>query len=59
MAQLKIKLVRSLVGRKDGQIATADSLGLRKIGDETIQPNNDATKGKIAKISHLIEVTEA
>ena len=59
MAQLKIKLVRSLVGCKDGQIATADSLGLRKIGDETIQPNNDATKGKIAKISHLIEVTEA
>ncbi|MBE6905451.1 50S ribosomal protein L30 [Marasmitruncus massiliensis] len=59
MAQLKIKLVRSLVGRKDGQIATADSLGLRKIGDETIQPDNVATKGKIAKISHLIEVTEA
>jgi large subunit ribosomal protein L30 len=59
MAQLKIKLVRSLVGCKDGQIATADSLGLRKIGDETSQPDNAATKGKIAKISHLIEVIEA
>ena len=59
MAQLKIKLVRSLVGRKDGHIATADSLGLHKIGDETIQPDNAATKGKIAKISHLIEVIEA
>lgn len=59
MAQLKIKLTRSLVGCKDGQIATADSLGLRKIGDETTQPDNAATKGKIAKISHLIEVTEA
>lgn len=59
MAQLKIKLVRSLVGCKDGQIATADSLGLRKIGDETTQPDNAATKGKIAKISHLIEVIEA
>ena len=55
----KIKLVKSLVGRKDDQIATAKSLGLRKIGQETIQPDNEATKGKIAKIAHLIEVTEA
>ncbi|MEM1485176.1 50S ribosomal protein L30 [Oscillospiraceae bacterium PP1C4] len=59
MAQFKIKLVKSLVGRKDDQIATAESLGLRRIGNETIQPENAATKGKIAKISHLIEVTEA
>ena len=58
MAQLKIKLVKSLVGRKDDQIATAESPGLRKIGNETVQPDNAATKGKIAKISHLIEVTE-
>ena len=55
----KIKLVKSLVGRKDDQIATANALGLRKIGQETIQPDNEATKGKIKKISHLIEVTEA
>ena len=55
----KIKLVKSLVGRKDDQIATAKSLGLRKIGQETIQPDNEATKGKMKKISHLIEVTEA
>ncbi len=55
----KIKLVKSLVGRKDDQIATAESLGLKKIGQETIQPDNAQTKGKIAKISHLIEVTEA
>ncbi len=47
------------MGRKDDQIATAKSLGLRKIGQETIQPDNEATKGKIKKISHLIEVTEA
>ncbi len=44
MAQLKIKLVKSLVGRKDDQIATAESLGLRKIGNETVQPDNAATK---------------
>ncbi len=59
MATLKIKLVKSLIGRKDDQIATAYSLGLRKIGDMTEQPVNEATKGKVTKISHLVEVTEA
>ncbi|MDE6539730.1 MAG: 50S ribosomal protein L30 [Ruminococcus sp.] len=55
----KIKLVKSLIGRKKDQIATAESLGLRKIGDVTVQPDNAQTAGKINKISHLIEVTEA
>lgn len=55
---LKIKLVRSLIGQKKEKIATARSLGLQKIGDETLQPANDATRGKIQKISHLVEVTK-
>ena len=59
MANLRIKLVKSLNGRLDKHIATANSLGLHKIGNETVQPDNAATKGKIAEISHLIEVTEA
>jgi large subunit ribosomal protein L30 len=54
-----IKLVKSLIGRKKDQIATAQSLGLKKIGDVTTQPDNAQTQGKINKISHLIEVTEA
>ena len=55
----KIVLKKSLIGRKKDQIATAESLGLRKIGDATIQPDNPQTEGKIRKIIHLIEVTEA
>ena len=55
---LKIKLVKGFIGRKDDQIATAISLGLRKIGAETLQPDNAATRGKIAKIAHMVEVTE-
>lgn len=58
MADIKIKLVKSLIGSKKDQIATAHSLGLRKIGNETVQPNNSQTQGKIAKISHLVEVAE-
>ena len=54
-----IKLVKSLIGRKKDQIATANSLGLKKVGDLSVQPENEATLGKIQKISHLVEVTEA
>ena len=49
-----IKLVKSLIGRKKDQIATAQSLGLKKVGDTTTQPDNAPTQGKINKISHLI-----
>ena len=59
MENVKIKLTKSLIGRKDAQIATAYSLGLRKIGDVTVQPDNAATQGKIKKIIHLIEVANA
>ena len=55
----QIKLVKSLSGRKKDQVATANSLGLKKIGDVTVHPENAATLGKIQKISHLVEVQEA
>ena len=58
MANLKIKLVKSLNGRLEKHIATAESLGLRKIGQVTIQPDNNQTRGKIAKIGYLLQVTE-
>ena len=58
MANLNIKLVKSLSGRLDKHIATAHSMGLRKIGDSTIQPDNAQTRGKIAQIGYLLQVTE-
>ena len=56
---MTIKLVKSLIGAKKDQIATAHALGLRKIGDATQQPDNAQTKGKVAKIIRLVEVSEA
>jgi large subunit ribosomal protein L30 len=55
----KITLVKSLIGRKKDQIATAQSLGLKKVGDVKVQPDNAQTEGKIKKIVHLIKVEEA
>ena len=59
MEKVKVVLVKSLIGAKPNQKATAASLGLHKIGDENVQPDNAQTQGKIRKISHLVEVTEA
>ncbi|MBQ9940987.1 MAG: 50S ribosomal protein L30 [Clostridia bacterium] len=56
MANLKITLAKSLIGRLDKQIKTAASLGLKKINDVTVQPDNAATQGKISTISHLVTV---
>ena len=59
MADIKVKLVKSLIGSTKPQIATAHALGLHKIGDVSVQPENAATQGKVRKISHLIAVREA
>ena len=53
---ITIKLVRGFAHRLDAQIATCKSLGLRHIGDVTTQPDNAATKGKLAKIAHMVEI---
>ena len=56
VASLQIKLTRSLIGSKKDQIATAHALGLHKVGDVSVQPDNAQTQGKINKISHLVSV---
>ena len=53
---MKITLVKSLIGCKKDQIATALSLGLKKVGDCVEQPDNPQTQGKIKKIGHLVTV---
>lgn len=56
---LKITLEKSLIGRFDKQKKTAASLGLRKIGDVSVQQENAATNGKIEVIKHLVKVEKA
>ena len=58
MKTFKITLVKSLNGRHKKHIATAESLGLKKIGDTTVQPDNAMSMGKINQISYLIRVEE-
>ena len=58
MANMKITLKKSLVGRLEKHIATAHSLGLKKINSETVQPDNAQTRGKLQQIGYLLEVVE-
>ena len=58
MEKVKVVLVKSLITAKPAQKATAEAMGLRKIGDVTVQPDNAATRGKIAHIGYLLQVTE-
>ena len=52
----KVTLVRSLIGALPKQIATAQTLGLRKIGDSMIQKDDAVLAGKVKVISHLVSV---
>jgi large subunit ribosomal protein L30 len=58
MANLKITLKKSLIGRSKDQLATVEALGLRKIQQTVVKPDNEAIRGMVAKVQHLVEVSE-
>ncbi|WP_297630565.1 50S ribosomal protein L30 [uncultured Clostridium sp.] len=58
MAKLRITLVKSLIGRKKEHIATANALGLNKIGKTVEHEGTPQINGMINKISYLIKVEE-
>ena len=57
-AMVTITLKKSLIGALQAQKDCAAALGLKKVGDVKVHPENAATMGKIAKISHLVEITK-
>lgn len=58
MAKLKITQIRSTIKRKENQKRTIEALGLRKLNQSVIQPDNPQIRGMINKVSHLIRVEE-
>jgi large subunit ribosomal protein L30 len=59
MAQIKVTLKKSLIGRLDSHIKTANALGLKKIRDEKIHNDTPQIQGMIKKVSYLLDVTNA
>ena len=58
MAELKVTLKRSFIGRPQNQRDTVKALGLTKINSSVVKPANEAIKGMINTVSHLVDVEE-
>ena len=58
MAEVKITLTRSLIGRPQNQKDTVKALGLNKVNSSVVKPVNDAINGMVNTIAHLVEVEE-
>jgi len=59
MATVTVKLVRRRFGNSPKQRGTLAALGLKKIRQERSFEKTDAVLGQIAKVKHLVEVTES
>ena len=58
MAELKVTLKRSIIGRPQNQRDTVKALGLTKINSSVVKPSNEAIKGMINTVSRLVDVEE-
>ena len=52
----KVTLTKSLIGALPNQKATAQTLGLRKIGNFSIQKDDAVLAGKVKVLAHLVTV---
>ena len=56
--KLKVTLQKSTIACKQDQIATVRALGLKKIRSTNTLPDNDAVRGMIFKVKHMVTVEE-
>jgi large subunit ribosomal protein L30 len=59
MANLKVTLVKSTIGAIPKHKKTVEALGLKKLNKTVVLPDNDATRGMVAQVKHLVKVEEA
>ena len=55
---LKVTLVKSTIGAVPKNRKTVESMGLRKLNKSVVLPDNEATRGQIRQIGHLVKVEE-
>ena len=58
MANVKVRQVRSVIGRNKDQQETLRTLGLKRIGDEVVRDDRPEVRGMIATVTHLVDVEE-
>ncbi len=55
---LKITMIKSMNGRPEKHRKVLRSMGLAKMHRQVELPDNPATRGMIAKVSHMVKVEE-
>lgn len=58
MAKLKITLTKSPISQKQNQQLTVKSLGLRKMHQTVVLPDNESNRGMVHTVRHLVTVEE-
>ena len=58
MTSLKVRQVRSGVGGRQYQRDTLRTLGLKRIGDESVREDRPEVRGMIKTVAHLVTVEE-
>ena len=56
--KVRVTLVKSPIGAIPKHRKTVDALGLKKVNKSVELPNNDATKGMVQQVRHLVKVEE-
>ena len=56
--KVRVTLVKSPIGAVPKHKKTLEALGLRKVNKSGELPNNDATKGMVFQVKHLVKVEE-
>ncbi len=55
---LKVTYVKSAIGYNKNQYKILEALGLRKLNQTKILPDNESIRGSLSHISHLVKVEE-
>ena len=58
-AQLKVTLVKSPIGYTKRQKNTLKALGLRRINQTVVRTDNEAVRGMVNAVIHLVTVDKA
>lgn len=58
MTMIKIKLVKSLIGKPETHKKTIQALGLRKIGQVVEKNDTPQIRGMIHQVNYMVEVIE-
>ncbi|MBO7508521.1 MAG: 50S ribosomal protein L30 [Clostridia bacterium] len=54
--KIKVTYTKSCIGYNKNQAKVLESLGLKKLNDSNVLPDNEAVRGMIFKVKHLVSV---